>query len=403
MRALNSIEEIVQDIRSGRMVIMTDDEARENEGDLIFAAEKVTSDLVNFMMRYGRGLVCVPMASERIEAIGLEDMNQNPEDLMKTAFTVSVDARSGITTGISAFDRTRTIELLASPKSRREDFVIPGHVFPLRAKKGGVLCRAGHTEAAVDLAMLAGLEPVGVICEIINDDGKMARLSDLIPFAKNHGLKIGTIRDLIEYRRRQDKLVRKVSEARLPTKFGEWTIHVYRVLMDGLEHVALVKGTIGVKPVLLRVHSECFTGDVLGSLRCDCREQLHASMKMIEKEGSGVVLYMRQEGRGIGLGNKIKAYALQDQGLDTVQANEALGFKPDLRDYGIGAQILRDLGLSELRLITNNPRKIIGLEGHGLRVVERVPMEVKANCLNVKYLKTKREKMGHFLELNDKP
>ncbi|MGI6241387.1 MAG: bifunctional 3,4-dihydroxy-2-butanone-4-phosphate synthase/GTP cyclohydrolase II [Candidatus Omnitrophota bacterium] len=403
MRALNSIEEIVQDIRSGRMVIMTDDEARENEGDLIFAAEKVTSDLVNFMMRYGRGLVCVPMASERIEAIGLEDMNQNPEDLMKTAFTVSVDARSGITTGISAFDRTRTIELLASPKSRREDFVIPGHVFPLRAKKGGVLCRAGHTEAAVDLAMLAGLEPVGVICEIINDDGKMARLSDLIPFAKTHGLKIGTIRDLIEYRRRQDKLVRKVSEARLPTKFGEWTIHVYRVLMDGLEHVALVKGTIGVKPVLLRVHSECFTGDVLGSLRCDCREQLHASMKMIEKEGSGVVLYMRQEGRGIGLGNKIKAYALQDQGLDTVQANEALGFKPDLRDYGIGAQILRDLGLSELRLITNNPRKIIGLEGHGLRVVERVPMEVKANCLNVKYLKTKREKMGHFLELNDKP
>ncbi|HPW76765.1 MAG: Riboflavin biosynthesis protein RibBA [Candidatus Omnitrophica bacterium ADurb.Bin292] len=403
MRALNSIEEIVQDIRSGRMVIMTDDEARENEGDLIFAAEKVTSDLVNFMMRYGRGLVCVPMASERIEAIGLEDMNRNPEDLMKTAFTVSVDARSGITTGISAFDRTRTIELLASPKSRREDFVIPGHVFPLRAKKGGVLCRAGHTEAAVDLAMLAGLEPVGVICEIINDDGKMARLSDLIPFAKNHGLKIGTIRDLIEYRRRQDKLVRKVSEARLPTKFGEWTIHVYRVLMDGLEHVALVKGTIGVKPVLLRVHSECFTGDVLGSLRCDCREQLHASMKMIEKEGSGVVLYMRQEGRGIGLGNKIKAYALQDQGLDTVQANEALGFKPDLRDYGIGAQILRDLGLSELRLITNNPRKIIGLEGHGLRVVERVPMEVKANCLNVKYLKTKREKMGHFLELNDKP
>ncbi|HOG23854.1 MAG TPA: bifunctional 3,4-dihydroxy-2-butanone-4-phosphate synthase/GTP cyclohydrolase II [Candidatus Omnitrophota bacterium] len=403
MRALNSIEEIVQDIRSGRMVIMTDDEARENEGDLIFAAEKVTSDLVNFMMRYGRGLVCVPMASERIEAIGLEDMNQNPEDLMKTAFTVSVDARSGITTGISAFDRTRTIELLASPKSRREDFVIPGHVFPLRAKKGGVLCRAGHTEAAVDLAMLAGLEPVGVICEIINDDGKMARLSDLIPFAKAHGLKIGTIRDLIEYRRRQDKLVRKVSEARLPTKFGEWTIHVYRVLMDGLEHVALVKGTIGVKPVLLRVHSECFTGDVLGSLRCDCREQLHASMKMIEKEGSGVVLYMRQEGRGIGLGNKIKAYALQDQGLDTVQANEALGFKPDLRDYGIGAQILRDLGLSELRLITNNPRKIIGLEGHGLRVVERIPMEVKANCLNVKYLKTKREKMGHFLELNDKP
>ncbi len=404
MRTLNSIEEIVQDIRSGRMVIMTDDEARENEGDLIFAAEKVTADLVNFMMKYGRGLICVPMVSERIEAIGLEDMNRDPEDLMKTAFTVSVDSRSGITTGISAFDRTRTIELLASSKSRREDFVIPGHVFPLRAKKGGVLCRAGHTEAAVDLAMLAGLEPVGVICEVINDDGKMARLADLIPFAKTHGLKIGTIQDLIEYRRRQDKLVRKVSEARLPTKFGEWTIHVYRALVDGMEHVALVKGTIGVKPALLRVHSECFTGDILGSLRCDCQDQLHASMKMIEKEGNGVVLYMRQEGRGIGLGNKIKAYALQDQqGLDTVQANEALGFKPDLRDYGIGAQILRDLGLSELRLITNNPRKIIGLEGYGLRVVERVPVEVKANCLNAKYLKTKQEKMGHFLDLNDQP
>jgi len=402
MRTLNSIEEIVQDIRFGRMVIMTDDEARENEGDLIFAAEKVTVDLVNFMMKYGRGLICVPMVSERIEAIGLEDMNRDPEDLMKTAFTVSVDSRSGITTGISAFDRTRTIELLASSKSRREDFVIPGHVFPLRAKKGGVLCRAGHTEAAVDLAMLAGLEPVGVICEVINDDGKMARLADLIPFAKTHGLKIGTIQDLIEYRRRQDKLVRKVSEARLPTKFGEWTIHVYRALVDGLEHVALVKGAIGVKPVLLRVHSECFTGDIFGSLRCDCQDQLHASMKMIEKEGNGVVLYMRQEGRGIGLGNKIKAYALQDQqGLDTVQANEALGFKPDLRDYGIGAQILRDLGLSELRLITNNPRKIIGLEGYGLRVVERVPVEVKANCLNAKYLKTKQEKMGHLLDLND--
>jgi len=310
----------------------------------------------------------------------------------------------GITTGISAYDRNRTIELLADPRTRRDDLVIPGHVFPLRARKGGVLRRAGHTEAAVDLAVLAGCEPVGVICEIINDDGKMARLADLIPFAKEHGLKIGTIQNLIEYRRRSDKLVMKVSEAKLPTKFGEWTIYVYRSLTDGMEHVALVKGKTGTNPALVRVHSECFTGDILGSLRCDCQDQLHTAMRMIEKEGKGVILYMRQEGRGIGLGNKVKAYALQDQqGLDTVQANEALGFKPDLRDYGIGAQILKDLGLSELRLITNNPRKIVGLEGYGLRVVERVPVRIKAHSLNARYLRTKQEKLGHFLDLNDQP
>jgi 3,4-dihydroxy 2-butanone 4-phosphate synthase/GTP cyclohydrolase II len=404
MHTLNSIEEIIQDVREGKIVVMTDDEARENEGDLIFAAQKVTPDKINFMMKLGRGLICVPMPSGRIEALGLENMNRDPEDPMKTAFTVSVDARAGITTGISAYDRTRTVELLADPNSKREDLVIPGHIFPLRAQKGGVLRRAGHTEAAVDLAALAGLEPVGVICEIINDDGKMARLSDLIPFAKEHGLKIGTIQDLIEYRRRSDRLVARVSEAELPTKFGVWTIKVYKSLVDGIEHVALIHGKVDARPVLVRVHSECFTGDILSSLRCDCQDQLHAAMRMIQKEKSGVILYMRQEGRGIGLGNKIKAYALQDQqGLDTVQANEALGFKPDLRDYGIGAQILRDVGLSQLRLMTNNPRKIVGLDGYGLHVVERVPIATQLNPLNTKYLRTKKEKLGHILDIDPKP
>lgn len=400
MHTLNKIEDIIEDIRKGRMVIMTDDESRENEGDLIFSAQQVTPEKVNFMMKFGRGLICVPMLLERAEALGLEDMNRDPEDSMKTAFTVSVDARAGITTGISAYDRTRTIELLADSKTKREDLVIPGHIFPLRAKKGGVLYRAGHTEASVDLMQLAGLSPVGVICEIINDDGKMARLSDLVPFAKKHDLKIGTIRDLIEYRRRTDNLIAKVGEAELPTKFGLWTIKVYRSLIDGIEHVALIHGKIDEKPVLVRVHSECFTGDILGSLRCDCQAQLHEAMKLIQKESAGVVLYMRQEGRGIGLGNKIKAYALQQQhGLDTVQANEALGFKPDLRDYGIGAQILKDLGLSALRLMTNNPRKIVGLEGYGLRVAERVPLAIPTHSLNKKYLKTKKEKLGHFLDI----
>lgn len=404
MHTLSSIDEIVQEIRQGRMVIMTDDEARENEGDLIFAAQKVTPEMVNFMMKLGRGLICVPMPSERIEALALEDMNRAPEDPMRTAFTVSVDARAGITTGISAYDRTRTIEILADPRSKREDLVIPGHIFPLRAQKGGVLHRAGHTEAAVDLAMLAGFEPVGVICEIINDDGRMARLADLIPFAKEHRLKIGTIQDLIGYRRRTDKLIAKVSEAELPTRSGLWAIKIYKSLVDGIEHVALVHGKVDAKPALVRVHSECFTGDILGSLRCDCQDQLHAAMKLIQKEKAGVILYMRQEGRGIGLGNKIKAYSLQDQqGLDTVQANEALGFKPDLRDYGIGAQILRDLGLSELRLLTNNPRKVVGLEGYGLRVVERVPLATVMNPLNTKYLQTKKKKLGHILDIDSEP
>jgi 3,4-dihydroxy 2-butanone 4-phosphate synthase/GTP cyclohydrolase II len=396
---LNTTEEILQDIREGRMVIMTDDETRENEGDIVFAASKTTPELVNFMMKFARGLICVPMTADRIQALGLDQMNPSPEDPMKTAFTVSVDARAGITTGISAYDRNHTIELLADPKTRREDLVIPGHIFPLNAKKGGVLRRAGHTEAAVDLMQMAGLPPAAVICEIVNDDGKMARLADLLKFAKIHSLKIGTIRDLIAYRTKTDRLVKKVSEATLPTKYGTWTIRIYEAVLDGLQHVALVQGAIGDKPALVRVHSECFTGDVLSSLRCDCQDQLHAAMGMIQKEGAGVILYMRQEGRGIGLANKIKAYELQDKhGLDTAQANEALGFKPDLRDYGIGAQILHDLGLTKLRLMTNNPRKIVGLEGYGLQVVERIPIVMPSNPISAKYMQTKKDKFGHILD-----
>lgn len=400
----STIEEIIEDIRGGRMVIMTDDETRENEGDIVFAAAKATPEMVNFMMRHARGLICVPMAAERIKALGLDQMNPHPEDPMKTAFTVSVDAKIGVTTGISAYDRHRTIELLADATTRREDLVIPGHIFPLQAKRGGVLRRAGHTEAAVDLVEAAGLPSAAVICEIVNDDGKMARLPELVTFARTHGLKIGTIQDLIAYRTKTDKLVKKVSEAQLPTQFGIWTIRIYESLLDGSQHVALFQGHITDGPALVRVHSECFTGDVLGSLRCDCQGQLHAAMKMIQQEGSGVILYMRQEGRGIGLANKIKAYALQEeQGLDTVQANEALGFKPDLRDYGIGAQILHDLGLSKLRLMTNNPRKIVGLEGYGLQVVERLPIVMPSNPVSAKYIQTKKEKFGHLFDNESHP
>ncbi len=396
---INTTEEILQDIREGRMVIMTDDETRENEGDIVFAASKTTPAMVNFMMKFARGLICVPMTAERIQILGLDQMNPHPEDPMKTAFTVSVDAKIGITTGISAYDRNRTIELLSDSTTQREDLVIPGHIFPLNAKKGGVLRRAGHTEAAVDLMQLAGLPPAAVICEIVNDDGKMARLADLLTFAKTHGLKIGTIRDLIAYRTKTDRLIKKVSEATLPTRFGNWIIKIYESILDGMQHVALVQGAIGDKPALVRVHSECFTGDVLSSLRCDCQDQLRAAMNMIQKEGAGVILYMRQEGRGIGLANKIKAYDLQDKhGLDTVQANEALGFKPDLRDYGIGAQILHDLGLSKLRLMTNNPRKIVGLEGYGLQVVERIPIVMPSNPMSAKYMKTKKDKFGHIFD-----
>lgn len=396
----DSIEEIINEIRAGRMVVIADDEARENEGDLVFSASAVTPEKVNFMMKYGRGLICAPLTEERIESLNLKQMTFAAKDPMGTAFTISVDARLGITTGISAFDRSRTLELLANPNCGASDLVSPGHIFPLKAKKGGVLTRAGHTEAAVDLARLAGHEPAGVICEIVNDDGTMARSQDLFVFAQKHGLKIGTIRDLIEYRRRFDRMVEKVSEASIPTVFGPWTVKVYRSLVDGSEHVALVKGEIlQEKPTLVRVHSECFTGDVLGSLRCDCQDQLIAAMEKIESEGTGVILYMRQEGRGIGLANKLKAYNLQDKGMDTVEANQELGFKPDLREYGTGAQILKDLGLSKLRLITNNPRKIVGLEGHGLSVVERISISTAAHPHNAKYLKAKKEKLGHLFNL----
>jgi 3,4-dihydroxy 2-butanone 4-phosphate synthase/GTP cyclohydrolase II len=393
----SKIEEIIEEIRQGRMVIMADDESRENEGDLVFAASAVNPEKVNFMMKHGRGLICVPITEERMEVLQIREMVSPSADPMGTAFTVSVDARYGITTGISAHDRSMTIEILADPKRMASDLVSPGHIFPLKAKNGGVLIRAGHTEAAVDLARLAGLEPAGVICEIVNDDGTMARVPELEKFARKNRLKMGSIRDLIEYRRRFDRLVEKISEAVVPTVFGDWKVRVYRSLVDHAEHIALVRGEIGSGPTIVRVHSECFTGDVLGSMRCDCRDQLHAAMEFISEQGSGVILYMRQEGRGIGLANKLKAYALQDKGFDTVEANMALGFKPDLREYGIGAQILKELGLAQLRLITNNPRKIVGLEGYGLQVVERICLPTGVQKYNAKYLKAKKEKLGHFL------
>jgi len=394
----NKIEEIIEDIRQGRMVIMVDDEQRENEGDLLLAASKVTPDKINFMMQHGRGLICVPMSDERIDALDLKDMTNPVKDPFRTAFTTSVDARYGVTTGISAFDRARTIEVLADAASEPSDLVAPGHIFPLKAKKGGVLIRAGHTEAAVDLARLAGEPPAGVICEIVSDDGRMARLPELMEFSQKHGLKIGTIQDLIDYRRHFDRIVNLVSEAVIPTVFGDWQVKVYKSLVDDREHVALVKGTPDDQPTLVRMHSECFTGDILGSLRCDCQDQLLASMEKIEKENRGVIVYLRQEGRGIGLANKLKAYQLQDQGMDTVEANVALGFRPDLREYGTGAQILKELGLSRLRLITNNPRKIVGLEGHGLKVVERVALPTSKTPYNAKYLMAKKLKLGHLLD-----
>lgn len=390
------IEDLVLEIASGNMVILTDDASRENEGDLVFAAQFVMPEKINFMSKYGRGLICVPLEEKRLEHLGLRNMVEQSHDDMRTAFTLSVDAAHGITTGISAFDRARTVEVLVDDKYDRHDIVSPGHVFPLRAKKGGVLRRAGHTEAAVDLARLAGLKPAGVICEIMNEDGTMARTPDLIKFAEQHGLKMGTIQDLIEFRRRSEKLIEHVASCDFQNDVGRWRLHLYRSLVDQKEHVALVMGQVDERPSLVRVHSECFTGDVLVSLRCDCREQLRTAMALIAREGRGVLVYMRQEGRGIGLSNKIRAYALQDEGLDTIEANERLGFKPDLREYGIGAQILKDIGLAQIRLITNNPRKIVGLDGYGLHVVERVHLQIPAHSGNERYIRTKQDKLGHF-------
>lgn len=396
--AFSPVEALIADIRAGKMVIVTDDEDRENEGDLICAAELATAETVNFMARFGRGLICVPVTEERAQRLGLSAMVQRNRDTYGTNFTASVDAASGVSTGISAQDRARTIAILAAQDSRKEDLVQPGHIFPLIAKNGGVLRRAGHTEAAVDLAGLAGLQPSGVICEILNDDGTMARLPELVKFASEHGLKLGTIESLIRYRQEREKLVEREQVIKLPTDYGDFDLHLYRSKLDGENHLALVKGKIDDgEPVLVRVHSECLTGDVFGSRRCDCGGQLHTALERIEQEGRGVLLYMRQEGRGIGLAAKIHAYKLQEQGLDTVEANLQLGFSMDLRDYGLGAQILFDLGVRSIRLMTNNPKKVVGLEGHKLHIVEQCPIKLEPNEHNAKYLETKRTKMGHKL------
>jgi len=393
-----TIEEAIEDIRAGKMVVVCDDEDRENEGDLTMAAQFATPEAINFMAKHGRGLICLALTPDRCEELGLELMAAKNESSFETPFTVSIEAREGVTTGISAADRARTIQVAIDPKSSPRDLVQPGHIFPLKAKPGGVLERTGQTEAAVDLARLAGLNPAGVICEIMNDDGTMARVPDLVGYCERHGLKMITVADLIAYRRKHDKLVERVVATNLPTTFGDFTAIGYRSLVDDKHHVALVKGEVaGRENVLVRVHSECLTGDVFHSLRCDCGEQLESALAMIEREGAGVLLYLAQEGRGIGLLNKLRAYKLQEQGLDTVDANLRLGLPADLRDYGIGAQILTDLGLSTIRILTNNPKKILGLEGYGLSVTEQIPIEHLANPHNEAYLRAKAERMGHTL------
>jgi 3,4-dihydroxy 2-butanone 4-phosphate synthase / GTP cyclohydrolase II len=394
----NTIESAVADLRRGKMVIVVDDADRENEGDVIMAAQFVTPAAVNFMAKHGRGLICVPTTSERLKQLGIERMVVQNRESFKTDFQVSVDAVRGITTGISAADRAETIRIMADPTALPDDLVQPGHVFPLRARPGGVLQRAGHTEAAVDLVELAGCRPIGVICEIMSDDGSMARLPELVKFARKHRLKICAIADLIQFRRAREKLVERMEVVKLPTDYGDFNLYLYRSKLDGQHHLALACGEVaGKRNVLVRVHSECLTGDVFGSRRCDCGPQLHDAMRQVSAAGCGVVVYMRQEGRGIGLAPKIQAYKLQEQGYDTVEANQKLGFEMDLREYGLGAQILADLGLKTIRLLTNNPRKIVGLEGYGLEIVEQLPIKVQPNPHNARYLKTKRDKLGHLL------